>query len=235
MPERVIVAMGGGGFSMEPSNPLLDEFVLSLARQARPRVCFVPTASGDSEWYIGQFYRAFAKLDCRASHLQLFARSVRDLHAFVREQDVVYVGGGSTANLLAIWRLHGLDEVLREASEEGVVLAGTSAGMKCWFEQCLTDSFDVNDLDPLDDGLGFVAGSACAHYDGEPKRRPAFRTCVARGVLRDGWAADDGAALVFADGVLTEVVSSRPAAAAYRVTRAGSEAHEERLDTRYLG
>jgi dipeptidase E len=232
---RRIVAMGGGGFSMEPDNPLLDAFVVSLARSERPRVCFVATASGDSERYVANFYRAFAALDCRPADIGLFDRRVADLRAFVLGQDVVYVGGGNTASLLAVWRAHGLDAVLAEAWQAGVVLCGISAGMNCWFRQSVTDSFDVARLAALDDGLGLLAGSACPHYDGEEQRRPTYRDLVGRGVLENGWAADDGAALVFAGEELVEVVSSRPDAAAYRVLRDGDEAVEQRVAARYLG
>ncbi len=227
--------MGGGGFSMEPENPLLDQFVLSLARSARPRVCFVPTASGDSAQYVASFYRAFAAFDCRPTDLQLFARTAGDLRAFVLEQDVVYVGGGSTANLLAIWRAHGLDRVLAEAWAEGVVLCGISAGMNCWFSESVTDSFDLGRLAALNDGLALLTGSACPHYDGEEQRRPTYRRLVAAGELADGWAADDGAALVFAGEELEETVTSRPDAAAYRVERASDGVDERQLPTRYLG
>ena len=220
---------------MEPENPLLDEFVLSLARSARPRVCFVPTAGGDSESYVASFYRAIAAFDCRPTDLQLFARRVSDLRAFVLEQDVLYVGGGSTANLLAVWRTHGLDRVLAEAWAEGVVLCGISAGMNCWFTESVTDSFDLGRLAPLKDGLGLVAGSACPHYDGEEQRRPTYRRLVAAGELADGWAADDGAALVFAGHELEEAVASRPDAAAYRVVRTADGVEERRLPARYLG
>ena len=143
---RRIVAMGGGGFSMEPENPLLDEFVLSLARSPHPHVCFVPTASGDDEGYAAGFYRAFAAHDCRPADLQLFQRTVADLESFVLAQDVVYVGGGNTANMLAVWRAQGLDRVLRRAWEEGVVLCGLSAGMNCWFDESVTDSFSLDQL-----------------------------------------------------------------------------------------
>ena len=221
--------MGGGGFSMEPENPRLDRFVLSLARSSPPRVCFVPTASGDSERYVANFYRAFAALDCTPSDLGLFERGVDDLAAFVLAQDVVYVGGGNTASLLAVWRAHGLDVILRRAWAEGVVLCGISAGMNCWFEQSVTDSFGAR-LVPLHDGLGLVPGSACPHYDGEEQRRPVYRQLVTSGALSPGWAADDGAALVFAGAELAEVVSSRPEAAAYRVQPDG----EERVAARYL-
>jgi dipeptidase E len=227
--EQRIVAIGGGGFSMEPENPRLDRFVLSLARSASPRVCFVPTASGDNDLYVANFYRAFAALDCTPSDLGLFDRTIDDLEAFVLGQDVVYVGGGNTASLLAVWRAHGLDAILRRAWHEGVVLAGVSAGMNCWFEESVTDSFGSR-LAPLHDGLGLVSGSACPHYDGEEQRRPAYRQLVTTGELRAGWAADDGAALVFAGTELAEVVSSRPKAAAYRVDRVG----DQRLAARYL-
>jgi peptidase E len=227
---RQIVAMGGGGFSMEPENPALDAFVLSLARAARPRVCFVPTASGDSESYVRDFYRAFAAHDCRPADLALFERTEADLRAFLLAQDVIYVGGGSTANLLAVWRVHGLDAILRAAWEEGVVLCGVSAGMNCWFESSVTDSWRVGDAGPLRDGLGLLPGSACPHYDGEPARRPAFRALVDAGELPPGLAADDGAALVFSGTELEDVVASRDGAAAYAV----GPGEERRIGARRL-
>jgi dipeptidase E len=227
--------MGGGGFSMEPENPLLDAFALSLASGPRPRVCFLATAGGDADSYIMRFYRAFGRLDCRPTDLSLFGREVADLETFVAEQDVVYVGGGSTANLLAVWRAHGLDAILRGAWERGTVLCGISAGMNCWFEASVTDSFGPG-LAPLTDGLGLLAGSACPHYDGEPERRPTYQRLIASGQLPPGWAADDGAALVFEDDRLVEVVASRPGACAYAVARApGGEVHERPLQVRYLG
>jgi dipeptidase E len=231
-----VLAMGGGGFSMEPDNPLLDRFVLSLARSSPPRVCFLGTASGDDEGYVARFYRAFAGLDCRPSDLGLFERTVGDLESFVLAQDVIYVGGGNTASLLAVWRAHCLDRVLRKAWEQGVVMCGLSAGMNCWFEQSVTDSFDLARLAPLHDGLGLLPGSACPHYDGEEQRRPTFTRLVASGELPDGWAADDGAGLVFAGRELVEVVASRPEAGAYRVQRAADGGvSEESLPARYLG
>lgn len=228
--------MGGGGFSMEPENPLLDEFVLSLARTSRPRVCFLPTASGDSVEYVARFYRAFSAYDCRTADLQLFDRSVLDLAAFVLAQDVIYVGGGNTANLAAVWRLHGLDLILRRAWEQGIVLCGLSAGMNCWFGQSVTDSFGFSRLAALHDGLGLLPGSCCPHYDGEAQRRPSYRRFVAAGELNDGWAADDGAALVFHGETLSEVVASRPNSAAYRVEKSAEHGvTERRVEAHYLG
>jgi dipeptidase E len=232
---RQIITLGGGGFSMEPDNPLLDRFILSRARQSSPNICFVPTASGDSPGYTERFYAAFAEHDCHPIDLQLFQRTVSDLDAFVLRQDVIYVGGGNVANLLAVWRVHGLDRALRKAWERGIVLCGISAGMNCWFEQSVTDSFDLDRLQPLDDGLGFLPGSGCPHYDGEPQRRPTYRQLIRSGALAAGWAADDGAAIVFADDSEPEVVSSRPAACAYRVRRTVDGVHEQRLIGRYLG
>jgi peptidase E len=231
-----VVAMGGGGFSMEPDNPLLDTFVLSLARSPDPRVCFLPTASGDAEGYVARFYRAFTALDCRPTDLGLFERTVGDLESFVLAQDVIYVGGGNTAGMLAVWRVHGLDRLLRRAWEEEVVLCGLSAGMNCWFSESVTDSFDLAQLAPLHDGLGLLPGSACPHYDGEEERRPTFTSLVAAGELADGWAADDGAALVFAGAELEEVVASRTNARAYRVERTeGNGVNERPLPVHYLG
>jgi peptidase E len=218
---------------MDRESSLMLTFLLSLARSGCPRVSFVPTASGDNVDYVARFYRAFSTLDCRASDLQLFDRSIADLEAFVLDQDVIYVGGGNTANLLAVWRVHGLDKTLARAWEQGTVLAGISAGMNCWFEESVTDSFG-KDLAPLADGLGLLPGSACPHYDGEELRRPSFRRLVESGELSAGWAADDGAALVFSGTALAEVVSSRPGAAAYRVEQSASGVSEQRLATRYL-
>ena len=229
-----IVGMGGGGFSEEPDNPLLDRFVLSLACRERPRVCFVATASGDSEGYVARFYRAFAEHDCRPADLGLFDRRVGDLRRFVLEQDVVYVGGGNTASLLAVWRTHGLDSILREALDAGAVLCGVSAGMNCWFQASTTDSFGP-ELAPLHDGLGFVAASACPHYDNEAQRRPLYHRLVADG-FPAGYAADEGTALHFdAAGSLVEAVASRESARGYRVERGpDGSAVEQPLPTRCL-
>ena len=233
-----IVAMGGGGFSMEPDNPLLDDAILAFGRdvrgRSRPRVCFVPTASGDAEAYIQLFHDAFAGR-AETSHLALFERTIDDIRAFLLDHDVIYVGGGNTANLLAVWRVHGVDRAIRAAWDAGVVLSGLSAGSLCWFEGGTTDSFG-SALAVLDDGLGFLPGSHCPHYDGEPERRPHYRRLVGEGRLAAGFAADDGAALVFRGRELERVISSRPDARGYRVERAGDgPADETPLPTTYLG
>jgi len=233
-----IVAMGGGGFSMEPDNPLLDDYVLGLARRSREsssraRVCFVPTASGDSENYCLRFYDSFARRDCVASHLPLFVRKPGDLRSFILEQDVIYVGGGNTVNLLAIWRAHGLDGILREALGAGAVLCGISAGAICWFEAGVTDSFGP-ELAGINNGLGFLSGSVCPHYDGEPNRRPAYQKLVAEG-LRPGYGVDDGCGLHFEGGRLKRIVASRPGARAYRVELVNGKSVETALEADFLG
>ena len=233
-----IVALGGGGFSTKPGFTALDEFVLSLARQERPRVCFIPTASSDSATYIARFYRAFSDrcvpTDLTLSDPPALPRQpsrTADLADFVGGQDVFYVGGGNTAHLLALWKLHGLDVLLRDAWRRGAVLAGISAGMICWFEAGLTDSF--GGLEPLTGGLGLVAGSACPHYDGEPGRREAYRELIRTG-FPAGYAAEDDVALHFRGSSLADVVTDRAGAVAYRVERGVDSIVETRLPARVL-
>src|SRR2546423_118841 len=217
--ERHIVALGGGGFTHD-GDPVLDDFVLGLAARERPRVCFLPTASGDSADYVVSFYEAFRER-AEPAHLELFGRPRLDVRDFLLAQDVVYVGGGNTANMLAIWGVHGVDGILREAWERGIVLAGMSAGSICWFEAGVTDSFGV-ELAPLE-CLGFLPGSNCPHYDSEERRRPTYRRLVESGELPPGLAADDGVGLHFVDTELAEAVSARDGAGAFRVERGGGQ------------
>jgi peptidase E len=225
------VAIGGGGIVSTPDSPLVP-YVLGLAPAEAPRVCFVPTAGADHESYVAAFYRGALRHGCVPSDLQLFRHTGEDLRDRLLAQDVIWVGGGNTANMLAIWRVHGLDSVLREAWESGIVLAGASAGMICWFEASITDSFGPQ-LAALEDGLGFLPGSACPHYDGEDRRRPVYREAVASG-FPGGYAADDQAALVFNGTALAECVSGREGASAWRVSLEDGEVVERALATRLL-
>jgi dipeptidase E len=229
-----IIAMGGGGFMMEPENPLLDQYVLSATGLARPKVCFVGTASGDASICIDLFYKVFGAMSSVPTHLSLFKPPTQDLRSLVMEQDAVYVGGGNTRNLLALWREWGLDRILEEALRAGVVLAGISAGSICWFEQGLSDSIRTGELHPLK-CLGFLPGSNCPHYDGEADRRPAYQRLIAGGEMSDGFAADDGAALHFIDGVFAKAVSSRAMARVYRVGRGPDGVQEKALEIEFLG
>ena len=217
--------MGGLPWQDEERRRLLRDYVLELTGKERPRALFVPTPVADNAentlW-------AYSELGARAqvSHVSFFPWPPTDLREFALRQDVIYVSGGNTANALAIWRTHGFDEILREAWEAGVVLTGWSAGMLCWFEAAVTDSFGP-ELRGMRDGLGFLPGSACPHYDGEAERRPVYMKLVAEG-FPPGLAADDCVALRFDGTELAEAVTACPGAAAYRVSAEGEEPIEAR-------
>ena len=228
---RQILAMGGGGFSMEPDNLALDEYALRQTGKTCPSVCFLPTASGDADNYIVKFYAALTQLDCRPSHLSLFNPPQTDLETYILDKDIIYVGGGHTRNMLTLWREWGLDQILRTAWNRGVLLAGLSAGAICWFEQGLSDS--VGGLGALK-CLGLLPGSCCPHYDGERERRPTYLRLVLGGELGPGFGVDDGAALHFVDEHLKCVVTSRPEAKAYVVEVAEGKISERPLETTYL-
>ena len=225
--------MGGGGFSMEPENPLLDDYVLAQSRRSKPRICFLGCASGDASSYVEKFYLAFSQQACEPTHLAMFITPPPDIASIVPRQDIFYVGGGSTRNLLAIWREWGLDRLLAREWRRGKIFAGLSAGSLCWFESGVSDSFGPK-LAPVF-ALGWIRGSHCPHYDGEAERRPTYHRLVGSGKIAGGYAADDGAALHFVGHRLHRVVSSRPNAKAYRVSKSGKGVVERALDVQYLG
>lgn len=231
-----IVAFGGGGFSMEAGNSLLDDFSLGLTGAERPKVCFLPSASGDADHYIVRFYRAFSTAHCVPSHVSLFRRDRgtglgAELATHLLDQDLIYVGGGSVVSLLGVWRAHRLDGVLRECWERGIVLCGVSAGSLCWFGEAVTAFHGPPQRVA---GLGLLPYSNCVHYDGEPGRREAYRRFVAGG-MAPGYASGDGAALHFCGEQLAGVVSSRPGAAAYWVEELAGGTREQALPVRWLG
>jgi peptidase E len=230
-----IVAFGGGGFSMEWGNPLLDDHVLALTGVQRPRVCFLPTASGDADHYVVRFYRAFAAPRCEPSHISLFRREtgVGDLRAHLLAQDVIYVGGGSLVSLMGTWRAHGIDAALDEAWRAGVLLCGGSAGSLCWFSHAVS-CFHEGPPRRLE-GLGFLPWSNAVHYSDEPGRRTAFLEAVAAG-MPPGYGVGDAAALHFVGTDLAEVVCSRPGARArYVCVDPDGTACERELPVRFLG
>lgn len=231
---RVILAMGGGGFTADPHDAALDDYVLSLAPRREPRVLFLPTASGDPGAQIAAFHARFHERACRPQHLSLFRlhgddRSLSDL---MLRQDLIYVGGGSMRNLLAIWAAHGLDRILTESWRRGIVLAGLSAGAMCWFEGGITRS--GGPAEPIA-GLGLLPGSLSVHADSELERLPALRDAIRTGSLPGGWAADDDVGLLFRDSDLVRVVSSRPGARVVRYDAAGTELLEKTSVPELLG
>jgi dipeptidase E len=231
-----IVALGGGGFSMERDSSLLDDYVLSLTDAERPRVCFLPTASGDADHYVVRFYRRFAA-SCDTSHVSLFRRDQgtggveENLASHLLAQDVIYVGGGNVVSMLGAWRAHALDDVLRRAWRKGVVLCGPSAGSLCWFDEALSA---FHGAPRSVRGLGLLPYSNCVHYDAEPTRRAEYHRLVADGMCA-GFAADDGVALHFRRTRLRRVVSSRAGGCAYRVEHGARGVVETPLEVCRLG
>ena len=226
--------MGGGGFTMEPNNPLLDDFVLSLARADEPRILFLPTASGDTSDQINAFKARFHGRLCVPEHVSLFRmrEAKRSLHETIAHQDVIYVGGGSMRNLLALWRAHEVDEMLLRAWRSGTVLAGLSAGAMCWFQGGVTRSSGPPEVI---EGLGILPGSLTVHADGEPERLPVWLSAVRSGELPGGWALDDGAGMLMEGESPVRIVSSRPGAGAERADAVAGELVRRRIGPELLG
>lgn len=215
---------------MEPDNLALDRYILSLWRRPdrASRVCFIPTASGDGTDYISRFYSAFEKLPCTPTHLVLSAAQESDLANTISDNDIFYVGGGNTREMLATWRERGLDAALKTAWLSGKILCGVSAGAICWFEQAISDSLVEGELHPLE-CLGFLPGAACPHYD-EPGRRETFHRCLVGGAVSPGYGIDDGVALHFVGTELANVVASRSTACAYQVGLEDGQVVEVQLE-----
>jgi peptidase E len=218
--------MGGGGFTMPERNPALDRLVLTLTGKPVPRICFLPTASGDRGDLAMRFRERFDPWPCEPSVLSLFhlGRERIDPEEHLLAQDAIYVGGGSLRNMLAVWREHGIDQVMRTAWEAGVVLAGVSAGAMCWFEGGVSSSGGA--VEPVE-GLGLLTGSLSVHRDSEPERLGVYRAAVAAGRLPEGHSADDSAALLFAGGELAECVASREGARIFDVRSDGNGGFRE--------
>jgi peptidase E len=214
----------------------IHRFAAVLANAGdRPKICVLTQATGDPESRIGAFYAAFARSEFRMSHLQLFPMpNIEDIRGHLLDQDVIWVDGGSVANLVALWRVHRLDEILREAWQAGVVLSGVSAGSICWHVGGSTDSFGLK-LRPFTDGLGWLPYSNGVHYDAEEQRRPTMHELIGNGTLPDGYATDDGAGLVFRGTELVEVVADRQGPKGYELKRApDGTVTETALPTRVL-
>jgi peptidase E len=232
-----VLAIGGfGGAGGDPGAlPPLVAHAAALSGQPSPRVCVLNTASGDDAAAYTRTYQLLWPLRGHLTHLALFPMpNVADPEDLLLSQDVIFVGGGSVANMVAVWQVHGLDRILRQAWQAGIVLAGVSAGAICWFDGGTTDSFGA-DLRPFTAGLRLLPGSYCPHYSSEPLRRSCYQGLVAYGTLGGGIACDDGAAAHFADDDLAEILTDHPGACGYRVAADGSGgATETPLATRLL-
>jgi len=175
-----IVAIGGGGFGRSLGSLEIEKYLISLISKKRPKICFIPTASGDSSLYKLNFYRAFSKLDCITSHIDFFSRT-ENLEEKVLTQDIIYVGGGNTKSMLAVWKEWGLNNILHNAYEKGIVMSGVSAGAICWFEKGITDSYE-KELNIID-CLGIIDGIACPHFDEEKEREPYVNDIIQREII----------------------------------------------------
>jgi len=230
--KKQIICIGGGGF-LTGEKALLDNYILRQSGKKKPRICFVGTASGDTEGNQRLFTSAFKKLDCVPSHLSLFKPPVGSLEKYVLRNDVIYVGGGNTRNLLALWKLWGLDKIMKKAYQRGIVLCGVSAGSICWFEEGVTDSW-TSPLMPLK-CLGFLKGSNCPHYDSEKDRRPSYHRMISQKKIKPGYAADDGVAIHYIDGTIHRFISFRPEGRAYKLSLKKGKVVEEKIVPDYLG
>jgi peptidase E len=230
-PKKIIFAVGGWK-TPKDALPLMKYFV-ELTRKPNPKVCLLPTAMGDSSDSIVSWYDIMNQLECRPRHLRLFQPSkVDSFEDYLLDMDAIFVGGGNTLNMLAIWKEQGIDKVLQKALKKGIVLGGGSAGAICWFEQGCTDS-RPGKLTAMD-GLGWLPGSACPHFDLE-KRRAAYPELILAGTLKDGLACDEGAGILFEDEKLVRAVSSLPKAKAWALKRQDGKIEMSPLETLLLG
>ena len=230
-----IIALGGGGFSDQTDNLLLDEYLLLQTNKAKPKVLFLPTAGGDHEDYIAKFYRAYKKFNCTPIHLSLSKKSVpyKKLEQIVLSQDLIFVGGGSPKYLMQVWRKAGMDRIIKKAWKQGIILSGMSAGAICWYEDGYQNPKD--NIWRRISCLGFLEGSFCPHYDKRGELRTAYRKMISSGEIDSGYGVQDGVALHYVGTELKYVVSSIPDAKAYHVKKASFRVKEKEIKPAYLG
>jgi peptidase E len=230
--KRQIIALGGGGFSDDPLRPDLDKYILQQARKETPKICFLGTATGDSKSYIDKFHTFFSSLQCETSHLSLFRLPTQKLRSYIFEQDIVYVGGGNTRSMLALWREWKLDSVLSEAYQDGILLAGTSAGAMCWFEHGLADS--TSEGFEVIKGIGLIPGINCVHYNSSIQSQKVFEKTMLRGPFTSGLAIDDWVAVHYVDEKILRVITTQQDASAYQFSVTDSQIRKEALPNHVL-
>ena len=196
MTSKQIIAIGGGGFGRNPGQGIIEKYILEQSNKTKPNVCFIPTATGDNEAYKVNYYATFSKMNCLPVHLDFFKRTP-NLEELIASQDIIFVGGGNTKSMLAVWKDWGLDEILRKAYNNGTIMCGVSAGANCWFEKAVVDSWS-EELKVMD-CMGFVKGNCCPHYDEEPERRPMVKKFLEDKTLNNCFAVEGGCALHITD------------------------------------
>ena len=221
---RNIIAIGGGGFGANPGQGIIEEYILKQTKKKNPKICFIPTATGDNEAYKVNFYSTFTNLNCCPSHLDFFKRTP-DLNDLILNQDAIFVGGGNTKSMLAVWKEWGLDKIVKKAYKDGIVMSGVSAGAICWFQNGITDSWASNlKIMPC---LNFIKGTCCPHYDEAPERRPAVKKLLLTNKIKDVFAVDGGAALHVKDEKIFKSVVFRNKKSSYFVSCEGKKINEK--------
>ena len=195
--KKQIVAIGGGGFGRNKSSNLIEKYIINLSGKKIPKICFLPTATGDNDTYIVRFYSVFTRLNCIPTHIEFFKRTI-DIHTHIMKQDIVFVGGGNTKSMLAIWNDWGMSSLLNDAYNSGVIMSGVSAGAICWFTRGITDSWE-NKLKILP-CLDFINGTCCPHYDEEPSRIPYVKKILLKKQITNCISIEGGSAMHFIDG-----------------------------------
>ena len=229
---RQVIAIGGGGFGRTQASNLIEQYILDqVSTKSSPNICFIPTATGDLDPYVVNFYSVFSKLDCEPSHISFFKRTI-DLEEHIAKQDIIFVGGGNTKSMLAVWRDWNLDKILKIAYDKGTVMSGVSAGAICWFDKGLTDSWaDELKIMPC---MNFVAGNCAPHYDEEPERRPATKKLLEENIIDSMYGIEGGAALHFIDEVPKYAVRFAKNKNAYNVTLQESMVDEDAFEVKEL-
>ena len=228
MPSKNIFAIGGGGFGRSLGSLEIEKYIVSLSNKIRPKICFIPTASGDSSLYKLNFYRAFSKLDCITSHIDFFSRT-ENLEEMVLTQDIIYVGGGNTKSMLAVWKEWNLHKILRNAYEKGIVMSGVSAGAICWFDKGITDSY-AKEL-AIIDCLGIVEGIACPHFDEEKEREPYVNDVINREIIKSCICIEGNCALHIKNDNVYSAVSFQGNKKSYLVNLEGGKIKENICST----
>jgi len=227
MTKGQIIAIGGGGFGRNPNHNKIEQYILDLTAKNNPNILFIPTASAEDKNYIINFYSCFTRLNCNPNHLTFFKRTPR-LDSIINKADVIYVGGGNTKSMLAVWKEWKLDKLLLKAYNNGKILCGVSAGAICWFEQGITDSWASN-LNTMD-CLGFIKGMACPHYQEELDRRPTVHKMLKIGNCKSGWAMDGGAAVHFSNGEYIRSIQFYSDSYVYYVSNDNGKINEQKKD-----